>query len=103
MSAETVESLLISLDGKQVATIDTFAPSHVPISIWSQPSKKIGQWAAIPPVHLWGVQSLADGDHTFEVLVTGRKNKDSAGSMIGIDAVVVSNGSVDQSKGDQPK
>jgi hypothetical protein len=88
----------ISLDGKQVATIDTFASSHVPSSIWSQPTKKIGHWAAVPPVRLWGIQGLADGEHTFEVLVTGQKNADSTGSVIGIDAVVISNGSVDQPK-----
>jgi hypothetical protein len=93
----------ISLDGKQVATIDTFAPSHVPASIWSQPSKRIGYWAANPPVQLWGIQGLADGEHTFEVLVTGRKNEESAGSVIGIDGVVVSNGAVDESKEDKRK
>jgi hypothetical protein len=88
----------ISLDGKQVATIDTFAASHVPTSIWSQPSKKIGYWAAVPAVRLWGIQSLADGEHTLEVLSTGSKNADSTGTAIGIDAVVVSNGTVDQPK-----
>jgi hypothetical protein len=85
----------INLDGKPVATIDTFAPSHVPSSIWSVPSKKIGSWAAIPPVRLWGTQGLEDGEHTLEVLVTGQKNEDSTGSAIGINGVVISNGSVD--------
>jgi len=85
----------ITLDGKQVATIDTFASSHVPSSIWSLPSKKVGRWAAVPPIRLWGIQGLADGEHTLQVLVTGQKNVDSIGSAIGIDAVVISNGSVD--------
>jgi len=89
----------ISLDGKQVATIDTFAPSHVPTGIWSLPSKRIGRWAAIPPVRLWGIQGLVDSAHTLEILVTGRKNDDSIGTAIGIDAVIVSNGSVDEPKG----
>jgi hypothetical protein len=92
----------IHLDGKQVATIDTFAPSHVPTAIWSLPTKRIGRWAAAPPVCLWGIQDLADGEHTIEVLVTGRKNDDSIGTAIGIDAVVVSNGSVDKPP-DQPR
>jgi hypothetical protein len=87
----------INLDGKTVATIDTFAPSHVPSSIWTLPSKKIGHWAAVPRVRLWGIQNLADGEHTLEVLVTGQKNEDSIGSAVGIDAVVISNGSVDTS------
>lgn len=85
----------ITLDGKQVATVDTFAPSHVPSSIWSLPSKRIGRWPAVPPVRLWGIQNLVDGEHTLEVLVSGQKNEDSTGSAIGIDAVVVSNGSAD--------
>jgi hypothetical protein len=93
----------ITLDGKQIATIDTFAPSHVPTSIWSQPSKRVGNWAAVPPMRLWGIQNLADGEHTLELLVTGRRNADSIGSAIGIDAVVVSNGNVDEPKEDQPK
>ena len=92
----------INLDGKRVATIDTFAPSHVPTAIWSLPTKRIGRWAAAPPVCLWGIQDLADGEHTIEVLVTGRKNDDSMGTAIGIDAVVVSNGSVDEPP-DQPR
>jgi hypothetical protein len=87
----------ISLDGKPVATIDTFAPSHVPSSIWSLPSKKIGHWPAIPPVRLWGVQNLVDGAHIVQVLITGQKNEESTGNAIGIDAVVISNGSVDES------
>jgi hypothetical protein len=93
----------ISLDGKAAATIDTFAPSHVPSSIWSLPSKRVGRWAAVPPVRLWGIQGLADGEHTLEVLATGQKNADSIGTAIGIDAIVVSNGSVDQPKDDQAK
>jgi len=92
----------ISLDGKQVARIDTFVPSHVPSSIWSLPSKRIGHWAAVPPVRLWGTGGLEEGEHTLELLVTGQKNEDSIGSAIGIDAVVVSNGSVDQPV-DEPK
>ena len=86
----------VLLDGTQVATIDTFVPSHVPSSIWSQPTKKIGNWAATPPVRLWGIQGLPDGEHTFELQATGQKNEDSIGSVIGIDALVVSNGSVDR-------
>ena len=93
----------ITLDGKPVATIDTFSSSHVPSSIWSLPSKRVGRWAAVPPVRLWGIQGLASGEHTLEILVTGQKNTDSIGTAIGIDAIVVSNGSVDQPKDDQPK
>jgi hypothetical protein len=86
-----------------VATIDTFASSRVPSSIWSLPSKRIGRWAAIPPIRLWGVQGLSSGAHTLEVLVTGQKNADSIGTAIGIDAIVVSNGSVDQPEDNQSK
>jgi hypothetical protein len=93
----------LTLDGKSVATIDTFAPSHVPSAIWSLPSKRIGRWAAVPPIRLWGIQGLPKGAHTLEVLVTGQKNADSIGTAIGIDAIVVSNGSVDQSPDDQAK
>jgi len=88
----------ISLDGVRVATIDTFVPSHVPSSIWGLPTKKIGRWSAIPPVPLWGVQNLAQGDHTLQLLVTGRKNEDSTGGAIGFDAIVISDGSVDPHK-----
>ena len=51
----------ITLDGKSVATIDKFAPSHVPSSIWSLPSKRIGHWAPVPPIPVWGIQGLAIG------------------------------------------
>jgi hypothetical protein len=93
----------ITLDGKPVVTIDTFASSRVPSSIWSLPSKRIGRWAAIPPIRLWGVQGLSSGAHTLEVLVTGQKNADSIGTAIGIDAIVVSNGSIDQPEDNQSK
>jgi Melibiase len=85
----------ITLDGTQIATIDTFAPSHVPSSIWALPSKRIGHWSAVPPVRLWGIQNLQGGEHAFEIRVTGEKNVDSIGTAIGIDAVIISNGSVD--------
>jgi hypothetical protein len=93
----------LTLDGKSVATIDTFAPSHVPSAIWSLPTKRVGRWAVVPPIRLWGIQGLPKGEHTLELLVTGQKNADSIGTAIGIDAIVVSNGSVDQPQDDQAK
>ena len=69
-----------SLDGKDVGRIDTFAPAQR------------SQWATVPPIRLWGVQGLPEGDHTLELTVTGDKNRDSRGTSIGIDAFVVLNG-----------
>jgi len=85
----------IFLDGKLAAVIDTFEPSHVPSSIWNQPTKKIGHWPDAPPVCLWGIHGLLDGPHTLELRVTGQKNAESIGAAIGIDSVGVLNGSVD--------
>ena len=71
----------LSLDGKAVGRIDTFAPALR------------SQGATVPPIRLWGIQGLPNGEHTLELNVTGEKNRDSRGASIGIDAVVILNGS----------
>lgn len=67
----------VSLDGKPIGRIDTFAPN---VS---------SHWPIVPPIRLWGIQGLSEGEHTLELTVTGEKNPKSAGTAIGIDALVV--------------
>jgi hypothetical protein len=74
----------LSLDGKAIGRIDTFAPIDILVP------KAL---SAVLPIRLWGVQGLPDGEHTLELTVTGEKNLKSAGTVIGIDAFVVLNGS----------
>lgn len=85
----------ITLDGKEPATIDTFTPQQiVTLSPAQAQIREAAQWATSPPTLLWGVQDLADGDHVLELTVTGKKNDKSTGTNVGIDAIVVSNGSI---------
>jgi hypothetical protein len=70
----------LNLDGKAAGRIDTFAPVHR------------SEWPTAPPVRLWGVQGLTDGEHTLELTVTGEKHRDSHGASVGLDALVVLRG-----------
>jgi hypothetical protein len=83
----------ISLDGKDLGTIDTFAPQQI-IKLTPDQARirQAAQWETDPPTVLWGIQDLADGDHVLELGVTGMKNEESTGTNIGVDAIVVLNG-----------
>lgn len=82
----------ISMDGKQVATIDPFVPENTSGSHPS-PIREPARLTILPPIPLWRTQGLEDGEHTIELTVTGRKNKESTGTFIGIDAIVILAGS----------
>jgi hypothetical protein len=90
----------ITLDGKQVATIDTFVPEdNTSPTVPQVRAGSAALWANVPGTRLWGIQCLDQGEHTLEVAVTGRKNDASIGTFIGIDGVVVLDGTVtDQSR-----
>jgi len=90
----------IMLDGKQVGAIDTFVPENIPAhtvpQVWASAA---ALWPNVPPTCIWGIQGLTQGEHTVEVLVAGRKNNESTGTFIGIDAVAIVDGAtVAQSK-----
>jgi hypothetical protein len=78
----------ISLDGKQVASIDTFVPENV-IHDDAGPIREPNNMAILPPIPLWGIGGLDNVEHTLEVTVTGQKNQESGGTFIGIDAIVI--------------
>jgi hypothetical protein len=85
----------IALDGKTVATIDTFVPEDGrpgPAVDSVTPTRVPTLWATLPSKRLWGVDGLANGEHTLELTVTGLKNKESSGTFVGIDALVILNG-----------
>jgi hypothetical protein len=85
----------IALDGKTVATIDTFVPEDGrpgPGVDSVTPTRIPTLWATLSSKRLWGVDGLANGEHTLELTVTGLKNKESAGTFVGIDALVILNG-----------
>lgn len=84
----------ISLDGKQVATIDAFVPENIYWLTRAHPSPIRGpsRVPIVPPIRLWGISGLPDGEHTLELTVGGQKNKESIGTFIGIDALVVLDG-----------
>ena len=85
----------ITLDGKDVARIDTFVPEDGrpgPSVDSVMPARLPTLWATLPSKRLWGVQGLTSGEHTVVLTVTGLKNKESAGTFVGIDALVVLNG-----------
>jgi hypothetical protein len=85
----------ITLDGKELMTIDTFTPQQiVNLSPAQAQIRDAAQWATAPPTVLWGTRDLADGDHVLALTITGEKNDKSTGTNIGIDAIVVLNGSV---------
>ena len=85
----------IALDGKQVATIDPFVPVNTVWSSKRHPSSIVEpvRLTIIPPIPLWGTRNLTDGQHTLEVTVTGQRNKESTGTFLGIDSIVVFGGS----------
>jgi hypothetical protein len=85
----------IILDGKQVATIDPFVPEDTLWSSKKHPSsiREPVRLTIIPPIPLWGIRNLTDSQHTIEVTVTGQKNKESTGTFLGIDSIVVFGGS----------
>ncbi len=83
----------IRLDGKDVATIDTFVPENYPFSGGHTSKIREPNNVAInPPITLWAASKLTPGDHTLEVIVTGHRNSESTGTFIGIDELVVEGG-----------
>jgi len=83
----------ITLDGKQTTTIDTFVPENIiHLTVPKVRAGAAALWPQVPRVCLWGIQGLAQGVHEVVVTVTGQKNEESSGTFIGIDAVVVFNG-----------
>ena len=89
----------ILLDGKPVATIDTFSPQVV--YGWTgalTDLRNAAQWSPSPPTRLWQIDGLEHGPHDVEIVVTGTKNPDSTGTRIGIDAIVTSGGDVMKSE-----
>ncbi len=78
----------LSLDGKPVGRIDTFVPVDI-----LMPKALL----AVPTICLWGTHELQEGEHTLELTVTGEKNPKSTGTLVGIDAIVVLNGSAGES------
>ena len=87
----------ISVDGEVKGSIDTFVPENY--SNWKASSNSLVRQAnnvAIkPPIVLWATSELAEGEHTLEVIVTGRKNEESTGTFIGIDEIVIAGGAID--------
>lgn len=84
----------IALDGKDVATIDTFVPEDGRPAAGVEtgtPARLPTLWATLPSKVLWATEALRDGDHILELTVTGLKNQESAGTFIGVDAFVVIN------------
>jgi hypothetical protein len=76
-------------------TIDTFTPQQiVNLSPAQAQIRDAAQWATAPPTVLWGTRDLADGDHVLALTIMAEKNDKSTGTNIGIDAIVVLNGSV---------
>ena len=86
----------ITLDGRQTAIMDTFVPENIMVWQWGHPSRirQPGHYPALPATPIWAVQGLNDAEHTVEVTVTGRKNRESTGTFIAIDAVAILNGAV---------
>jgi hypothetical protein len=82
----------ITLDGKSVAILDTFVPERSPDFTSSDIVREPTRLPIIPPIRLWGIQNLNDTEHTLELTVTGQKNKESTGTFIGVDAVLVLDG-----------
>jgi hypothetical protein len=84
----------IRLDGRELGTTDAFVPENR-YSISAHPSLIREPWniATEPPIRLWGIEDLDDREHLLEVVVSGRKNKESTGTFIGVDAIVILNGS----------
>lgn len=83
----------VMLDGKEVGVIDAFVPEN--IFHLTVPQVRAGEaavWAPSPPVCLWGTEGLEQGEHQVVITVTGQKNPESTGAFVGIDAVVVTNG-----------
>jgi hypothetical protein len=81
----------ISIDGKSEGLIDTFVPEN--FSNWNAASRGLvrqpNDIALKPPTRLWGVSGLQEGEHTLEVTVTGKRNRESTGTFIGIDEIVI--------------
>jgi hypothetical protein len=85
----------ISLDGKEVVTIDTYVPEGSPHPATYDspiPIREPSLWNTLPSKRLWGIDGLPGGEHTLEVLVTGQRNKESTGTFIAIDGVTILNG-----------
>jgi hypothetical protein len=81
----------IKIDGREAGTIDTFVPENYPnfTVASSSPVREPNNVALTPPTVLWGTSGLADGEHVIEVTVSGRKNKESTGTYVGIDEIVI--------------
>jgi len=87
----------ISIDGEDKGPIDTFVPENFSNSAATSRSlvRQPNNSAVKPPIVLWGISELSQGEHTLEVTVTGRKNKESAGTFIGIDEIVIAGSAID--------
>jgi hypothetical protein len=81
----------IKVDGRDMGTIDTFVPENYPnFTVASSSSvREPNNVALTPPTVLWGTSGLTDGEHVIEVTVSGRKNKESTGTYVGIDEIVI--------------
>jgi hypothetical protein len=81
----------IRVDGKDRTSIDTFVPENFPSFTVAMTSsvREPNNVPVNPPKVLWGTSGLAEGEHTLEVTVSGRKNQESTGTYIGIDEIVI--------------
>jgi hypothetical protein len=87
----------IKLDGKDMASIDTFVPERY-IGVRGKPLSSVREPHNIPkcpPIVLWATAGLTEGDHTFELTVTGQKNAQSTGTFVGVDEFVIEGNAVD--------
>jgi hypothetical protein len=83
----------IMLDGKEVGVIDAFVPENIiHLTVPQVRAGAAALWPPDPPICLWGIEGLAQGEHEVVITVTGQKNQESSGTFIGIDAIVVSDG-----------
>ena len=84
----------IRVDGKDRASIDTFVPENFPSFTVAMRGavREPNNVPVNPPKVLWGTSGLAEGEHTLEVTVSGRKNQESTGTYIGIDEIVITGG-----------
>ena len=81
----------IKIDGVDKGVIDTFVPEDYPnfSPATSSTIRKANDVPFDPPGVLWGTSGLAEGEHTLEIVVSGRKNSDSQGTFVGIDGLVI--------------
>lgn len=83
--------LVIDLDGEEVGRINTFVPERY-LDYAKEPQNRIRKVTDVPvtpPVVLWSVTGLKAGKHLLTVTVTGEKSKESTGTFVGIDELVI--------------